>query len=120
VLFEFLETSWRAATPERKILSAVRGDTTAWSVYIIRCGDDSLYTGITTDVARRFSEHQSGSVGSKYLRGRAPLKLVFDRQVGDRSLASKIEHRIKKLPRPEKDALLSTPSILDDLILEVS
>ena len=93
---------------------------TDWSVYMIRCSDDSLYTGITTDVARRFSEHQSGTVGSKYLRGRAPLELVLERQVGGRSLASKIEHRIKKLPRPEKETLLSLPSILDDLILEVS
>ncbi len=87
---------------------------------MIRCGDDSLYTGITTDVARRFSEHQCGSVGSKYLRGRAPLKLVFDRQVGDRSLASKIEHRIKKLPRPEKEKLLVLPAKLSALISEVS
>ena len=93
---------------------------TVWSVYIIRCGDDSLYTGITTDVARRFDEHQSGEIGSKYLRGRAPLELVFEQQVGDRSLASKIEHRIKKLPRPEKEKIVSLPSMLDDMIFEIA
>ena len=91
-----------------------------WSVYIIRCSDNTLYTGIATDVARRFDEHQSSKIGSKYLRGRAPLKLVFQQQVGDRSLASKIEHRIKKLPRLGKEAILTRSSILDDMIIEIS
>jgi putative endonuclease len=89
-----------------------------WSVYMIRCRDDSLYTGIATDVARRFKEHQSGSTGSKYLRGRAPLELVLQLQVGDRSLASKIEHRIKKLPRPEKEKVVGLPSLIDDMLLD--
>jgi putative endonuclease len=93
---------------------------TVWSVYIIRCGDDSLYTGITTDVARRFGEHQSGDIGSKYLRGRTPLELVFEQKVGDRSLASKIEHRIKKMPRPEKEKIVNLPSMVDDMILEIA
>jgi putative endonuclease len=92
---------------------------TVWSVYIIRCGDDSLYTGIATDVARRFSEHQLGRIGSKYLRGRSPLELVFEQQVGDRSKASKIEHRIKKLSRVEKEKIVTHPSLLDDMILEI-
>ena len=93
---------------------------TVWSVYIIRCGDDSLYTGITTDVARRLREHQSGDIGSKYLRGRTPLELVFEQQVGDRSLASKIEHRIKKLPRREKEKIIGRPTIVEDMIFEIS
>jgi len=91
-----------------------------WSVYMIRCRDDSLYTGIATDVARRFEEHQSGNTGSKYLRGRAPLELVFQLQVGDRSRASKIEHRIKKLPRPEKEKVVNIPSLVDDMLLGIS
>jgi putative endonuclease len=91
-----------------------------WSVYMIRCGDDSLYTGIATDVTRRFKEHQSGKTGSKYLRGRAPLELVFQLQVGDRSLASKLEHRIKKLPRPKKEKVVGLPSMVDDMLLYMS
>lgn len=89
---------------------------TVWSVYIIRCADDSLYTGITTDVARRIDEHESGATGSKYLRGRAPLELVFEQELGDRSLASKIEHRIKKLPRHQKEEIVGRTACLSDLI----
>ena len=93
---------------------------TVWSVYIIRCSDDSLYTGIATDVARRFDEHQAGNIGSKYLRGRAPLELVFEQQVGDRSLASKIEHRIKKLPRSHKEKIVGLPSIVGKMIQDIA
>jgi putative endonuclease len=87
---------------------------------MIRCRDDSLYTGIATDVARRLKEHQSGNTGSKYLRGRAPLELVFQLPVGDRSLASKLEHRIKKLPRPEKEKVVGLPSLVDGMLLDIS
>jgi len=67
-----------------------------WYVYILRCGDGSLYTGIATDVDRRLAEHQTNK-GAKYLRGRGPLKLVFEKQVGSRSQALKIEHKVKGL-----------------------
>ena len=87
-----------------------------WSVYIIRCADDSLYTGIATDVARRLGEHESCSIGSKYLRGRAPLELVFKQELGDRSVASKIEHRIKKLPRHQKEKIVDRTACLNELI----
>jgi len=93
---------------------------TVWSVYMIRCSDDSLYTGIATDVARRFDEHQEGNIGSKYLRGRAPLELVFEQQVGNRSLASKIEHRIKKLPRSDKEKIVGLPSIVAEMIQDIA
>lgn len=74
-----------------------------WWVYIIRCGDDSLYTGITTDVTRRFEEHASGSPKSaKYLRGRGPLVLVYSRVVGSHSEALIEERRIKRLRRSQK------------------
>jgi putative endonuclease len=66
-----------------------------WYVYILRCGDGSLYTGIATDVVRRLAEHQTNK-GAKYLRGRGPLKLVFEKQVGSRSQALKIEHKVKE------------------------
>jgi len=79
----------------------------AWSVNILRCGDGSLYTGTATDVARRFGEHQAqGPKAAKYVRGRAPLKLVHTREVGTRSEALKEEWRIKRLSRAQKEALL--------------
>ncbi len=74
-----------------------------WSVYLVRCGDGSLYTGIATDVERRFLEHQESARGAKYLRGRAPLSLYFQQIVGNRSQASKAEHLIRRLPRVEKE-----------------
>lgn len=77
---------------------------------MIRCGDGSLYTGIATDVARRLEEHRAGRLGARYLRGRAPLELAAQWPVGDRSLASRVEHRIKRMRRVEKEALLTAPS----------
>ncbi len=78
-----------------------------WSVYIIRCGDGSLYTGITTDVERRFEEHAGGGPkAAKYLRGRGPLALVYRREVGSRSEALIEERRVKGLKRSDKEALL--------------
>jgi len=66
-----------------------------------------LYTGITTDVERRFEEHESGDKkGSKYLRGKAPLELVMKKRVGDRSMALKIEAKVKKLSKIEKELLV--------------
>ncbi len=80
-----------------------------WSLYILRCADDSLYTGIATDVARRFSEHQAeGPKAAKYTRGKGPLKLVYQKVVGTRSQASKEELRIKGLSRKEKLALVGS------------
>jgi putative endonuclease len=75
-------------------------------VYILKCADDSLYTGIATDVARRLREHNEGR-GAKYTRGRGPMKLVFKKKCRDRSQASREELRIKKLPREEKLSLIA-------------
>jgi putative endonuclease len=80
-----------------------------WSVYVVRCRDGSLYTGIATDVARRLEEHRNGRIGARYLRGRAPLELAAQWSIGDRSLALRVEHRIKRMTRTEKDLLLATP-----------
>ena len=78
-----------------------------WSVYIVRCGDGTLYTGIATDVRRRIAEHRRrGGRGAKYLRGRGPLRLLFARAIGARSLALRLESRIKKLPKARKEALI--------------
>lgn len=87
-----------------------------WFVYIIRCADDSLYTGITTDVSRRFAEHAKvGPRAAKYLRGRGPLTLVFSAPAGTKSNALSSERRIKALPRKEKLALLDGRLALTDL-----
>lgn len=77
-----------------------------WYLYILRCGDGSLYTGITTDVEKRFRAHQSGK-GAKYTRGRGPLEIVYREECADHSQALKRELAIKALTRQEKEALLS-------------
>lgn len=78
-----------------------------WSVYIVRCADNSLYTGISTCVARRFQEHSAGGVKSaKYLRGRSPLQLVFQERVGTRSEAAKVEFAVKQLSKQDKEQLI--------------
>jgi putative endonuclease len=74
---------------------------------MIRCADGSLYTGVTTEVARRFEEHSSGGPkAAKYLRGRGPFVLVYSRAIGSRSKALLEERRIKRLKKTDKEALL--------------
>jgi putative endonuclease len=80
---------------------------TEFSVYIVRCADDTYYTGIAADVTRRIVEHESSPRGAKYLKGRGPLQLVYAEAVGDRSRASQLEYRIKQLDRSDKEALIS-------------
>ena len=77
-----------------------------WKLYILRCGDGSLYTGITTDVATRLAAHRSGK-GAKYTRGRGPLELIYTEDCGTHSEALKREFAIKQLPREEKESLVS-------------
>lgn len=89
---------------------------TAWSVYLLRCADGTLYTGIATDVGRRLREHAEGARGAKYLRGRGPLTLVWSAEVGDRSAASRVEYRIKQLPRSRKEALIAMPATLESVL----
>lgn len=82
--------------------------TAPWHVYIILCGDQSLYTGIAKDVSRRFDEHQSqGRLCARYLRGRLPLQLVYTTEVVDRVAALQLEYRIKQLPRSKKIQLIN-------------
>ena len=88
-----------------------------WYVYIIRCSDNSLYTGVTTDVSRRLLEHQSqGNKAAKYLRGKSPLKLMFQLEVKDRSSALKIEHKIKRLSKLEKEKIVMQ-QLVDPVLL---
>ena len=74
---------------------------TVWYLYILRCGDDTLYTGITTDVEKRLEQHRSGK-GAKYTRGRGPLELVYRETCGSHSDALKRELEMKKMSRQEK------------------
>ena len=73
-------------------------------VYVIECADGSLYTGYTTDVARRVAEHDAGD-GAKYTRGRTPVELVHVESFASRSAAMSREYEIKQLSRAEKERL---------------
>lgn len=95
--------------------------TPAWSVYLVRCGDGSLYTGIATDVTRRLEEHRAGGTrGARYLRGRGPLALALARVVGTRAQALRLEARIKRLSRPKKELLIGDPTRIDALAIELA
>jgi putative endonuclease len=84
-----------------------------WLVYMIEASDGSLYTGITTDITRRFCAHQSGKRGARYFhRGRQPIRVVYTEGAGNRSAASKREAAIKKLPRSEKLQLISAAQMI--------
>jgi len=74
-------------------------------VYVLRCADDTLYTGYTTDVERRVAEHDAGD-GAKYTRGRTPVELVHVETFASRSAAMSREHEIKSLARAEKERLI--------------
>ena len=77
-------------------------------VYIVECADQTLYTGITTEVERRVEEHNSSSLGARYTRSRRPVELVYVRQFEDKASASTEEYRIKKLSRQEKMEMVSS------------
>lgn len=78
-----------------------------WFVYMVSTAAGTLYTGISTDPQRRLGEHAGSSRGSRSLRGKGPLQLVFQHQTDSRSAASRIEARIKQLPRRDKLRLLN-------------
>ena len=78
-----------------------------WSVYILKCADGKLYTGITSDLSRRLNEHNSdNAAGSKFVRMRRPVKMIYNEHSETRSEASKREARIKKLSRIKKLELI--------------
>lgn len=91
---------------------------TPWYLYLIRTADNALYTGVTTDVARRYQQHQRGK-GAKALRGKGELTLAFSAPVGDRSLALRAEYRVKKLTKQQKERLVAEgerfAALLNDL-----
>ena len=78
-----------------------------WTVYIIRCDDNTLYTGVTTELERRFQEHLDQPRGAKYFNGRDPMEVVYSEPGHTRSSACKREAAIKKLSRDEKLCLIA-------------
>ena len=81
----------------------------AWTVYILKCCDGSLYTGITNDLDRRVAAHDSGTA-SRYTRTRRPVELVWSEPSSDRSSALKREAAIKRMPRSGKQELIRRPA----------
>ena len=78
-----------------------------WFTYILRCNDDSLYTGVTTDLVRRLAEHNSSRGGARYTRCRQPVRLVFAEECANRSQACQREYAIKKLSAAAKKLLIN-------------
>ena len=77
-----------------------------WYLYVVRCSDDTLYTGITTDLKRRLNEHNTSNRGAKYTKARRPTNLVYYELYQSRSNAQKAEHKFKKLTRIQKEKII--------------
>ncbi|MRS14493.1 GIY-YIG nuclease family protein [Enterobacteriaceae bacterium RIT691] len=86
-----------------------------WFVYLIRSADNRLYTGITKDVQRRFAQHQSGK-GAKALRGKGELSLALAKEVGEHSLALRLEYQIKQLTKRQKERLVTGEESFESLL----
>ncbi|MDQ6983012.1 MAG: GIY-YIG nuclease family protein [Mariprofundus sp.] len=76
-----------------------------WFLYMVRCRNGQIYTGISTNVERRFAEHQAGK-GAKYLRGKSPLKLVYQKKIGSHSEALKEEIVMKNMSKSDKEEVI--------------
>lgn len=88
---------------------------TTWFLYLVRTRNDTLYTGITTDVERRFAEHQAGGPrAARSLRGKGPLELAFAAEIGERTRAARLEYALKRWPRTRKEMLVAGKIRLDD------
>lgn len=77
-----------------------------WYVYFLRCNDNSLYTGITTDLKRRLHQHNNTKLGAKYTRARRPVVLVYSESAKDKSTASKREYQLRTLTKNKKEKLV--------------
>lgn len=82
-----------------------------WFIYIIKCADNTLYTGITTDLDRRLNEHNSSDKWAKYTKMRRPVEMVFSQACEDRSQASKLEYKIKKYTKQQKLTIIATKKL---------
>ena len=78
-----------------------------WCVYIVRCHDDTLYTGMTKDLEKRVFDHNNSKIWAKYTKARRPVKLVWHQKVGERNDAAKLEFQIKKFAREKKEELIN-------------
>jgi len=88
-----------------------------WFLYLIRVNSGDLYTGVTTDVERRFAEHQAGGKkAARYLRGKGSLQLVYSQQTGSRSAALRAEAAVKRLPKSAKEQLVAGALTLDQIL----
>jgi putative endonuclease len=96
----------RGLAPRRESMPA----NSPWFVYLLRCADGSLYAGITTDVARRIAEHNSGRDGARYTRARRPVQLAWQQPVNSRSEASRCEYLLRRLSKAQKEALVAAGS----------
>ena len=76
-----------------------------WYLYVLRCNDDTLYTGVTTDPHRRLIEHNTNKKGAKYTRARRPTQMVYCEEHADQSSAQKAEYKFKKLTREQKEKI---------------
>lgn len=85
----------------------------AWFVYILECADNTLYTGVTTDIDRRLHEHNNSKAGARYTRGKRPVKVVYQESAAHRSAACKREYEIKHLSRAQKQQLLHAAKLLN-------
>jgi putative endonuclease len=85
--------------------SPSKEETTMWFVYLLRCSDNSLYCGITNNLNRRINQHNSSSRGAKYTRARRPVILAYSTSVENRSEASKLEAKIKKMTKKQKEEM---------------
>lgn len=83
-------------------------ENSSWQVYLLRCNDNSLYAGITTDIERRLQQHNNSKLGAKYTRARRPVSLVYIESANDRSAASKREHQLRLLTKLKKEQLVQT------------
>ncbi|MBP1769465.1 MAG: hypothetical protein H6P96_83 [Candidatus Aminicenantes bacterium] len=90
----------------REDRSSVREGAAPWSLYILRCGDGSFYTGVTTDIERRFREHEKGRA-SRYTRTHRPVVLIYREECGTRSQALSRECAVKSLGRQAKEDLVA-------------
>jgi putative endonuclease len=84
-----------------------------WCVYIVRCADETLYTGISNDLAARVACHNAGQ-GAKYTRSRRPVRLVYEETVADRSAAQQREYALRKLKPRQKQTLIASAGVADD------
>ncbi|TFG39229.1 MAG: GIY-YIG nuclease family protein [Candidatus Aminicenantes bacterium] len=86
-------------------------DRTIWHVYMVRCSDGTLYTGIAKDLEKRIAAHNSGKDGARYTRSRRPVTLVYAAQVESRSAAARLEYQLKRLTPAKKNGLIEESGV---------